>query len=91
MREGPGRKVRGSHAPFLPLPLLFLSPARTSLKRSSTTTFCLSFLIRRKRGSVLSRAKRGSDMAGTEEEEAAANQGARKQKLNGLPIERASG
>ena len=65
MREGARQQrmtVGRSHVPFLPLPLPFLSPEKTSLKRSSTTTFCFSFFIRRKRGSVLNRAKRGSDM-----------------------------
>ena len=55
--------------PLPPLEDFFFLSSKMSLNRSSTTTLCLSFLMRLKRGSVLRRAKRGSDMAGGGEED----------------------
>jgi hypothetical protein len=51
------------------LSFFFFSPSNTDLNRSSTTTldWCLFGFL--KRGSVLRRAKRGSDMRGGKEED----------------------
>jgi hypothetical protein len=51
------------HAPPFPSFFFFFASSNTLLKRSSTTTLFWCFFGRRKRGSVLSLANRGSDMA----------------------------
>lgn len=60
----------GQAIPHIPLPFLpfFFLPSNKSLNRSSTATLASCLLMRRERGSVLKRAKRGSDMAAEREE-----------------------